>query len=268
MVTVGRPLESPTTRTRLTATAQWPTTACPTAAEATAASAPGAGRPPAATRATFSCAGPQVGWGWGLGYCPVRAVQCSIPWCQHAALATSHEYLRRNSCSKSCKARRESAARMAPAAAPAAPGVSVPYTATSTNATFYLNTTRSNFTYAESMCMRNGGHLAAFVSDAEQVRCRATSHCHCSTPGASREGLTAVDHCTRSCCLPHASASPASISHCLSVPSAAFAAGLGLVSSESLCSGSNCCVGLSCPPPSPLTAALLLCRRRRWSPSM
>ncbi len=57
--------------------------------------------------------------------------------------------------------------------------MSVPYTVNSTGATFYLNTTRSNFTYAESMCMRNGGHLAAFVSGAEQVR---RSHLHEGLP--------------------------------------------------------------------------------------
>lgn len=51
-----------------------------------------------------------------------------------------------------------------------APGVAAPYTTNSTNVTFYLNTTRSNFTYAENMCMRNGGHLAAFTSVVEQVR--------------------------------------------------------------------------------------------------
>ncbi len=52
---------------------------------------------------------------------------------------------------------------------PAAPGVSEQYTTNSTNVTYYLNTTRSNFTYAENMCMRNGGHLASFTSAAEQL---------------------------------------------------------------------------------------------------
>ena len=51
----------------------------------------------------------------------------------------------------------------------AAPGVSEPYTTNSTDVTYYLNTTRSNFTYAENMCMRNGGHLASFTSAAEQL---------------------------------------------------------------------------------------------------
>jgi hypothetical protein len=47
--------------------------------------------------------------------------------------------------------------------------VSEPYTTNTTEVTYYLNTTRSNFTYAENMCARNGGHLASFTSSAEQL---------------------------------------------------------------------------------------------------
>jgi hypothetical protein len=41
-------------------------------------------------------------------------------------------------------------------------------TANSTLITFYLNTTTANSTDAEDACKRNGGHLAAFTSQAEQ----------------------------------------------------------------------------------------------------
>jgi hypothetical protein len=43
------------------------------------------------------------------------------------------------------------------------------YTVPATNATFFLNTSHVSQAEAEAACVANGGHLAAFVSLAEQV---------------------------------------------------------------------------------------------------
>jgi hypothetical protein len=51
----------------------------------------------------------------------------------------------------------------------AAPQTCPQVLANTTNITFYLNTSTSNWTYAEEMCKQNGGHLAAFQSLEEQV---------------------------------------------------------------------------------------------------
>ena len=56
----------------------------------------------------------------------------------------------------------------------AAPGVSEYYKTPVTNYTFYLNTSYVPWQEGEDMCKRNGGHLAAYSSSAEQVgRCCA-----------------------------------------------------------------------------------------------
>jgi hypothetical protein len=44
------------------------------------------------------------------------------------------------------------------------------------NLTYYLNTSYVGWQEGETMCKRNGGHLAAYNSSAEQVRCWA---CQC-----------------------------------------------------------------------------------------
>jgi hypothetical protein len=52
----------------------------------------------------------------------------------------------------------------------AAPGVSEYYKTPVSNLTYYLNTSYVNWQEGETMCKRNGGHLAAYNSSAEQVR--------------------------------------------------------------------------------------------------
>lgn len=49
------------------------------------------------------------------------------------------------------------------------PGPSRVINASSTNTSFYLNTSKASFSDAEIACQKNGGHLAAFVSFIEQV---------------------------------------------------------------------------------------------------
>jgi hypothetical protein len=53
----------------------------------------------------------------------------------------------------------------------AAPGVSESYQTPVTNLTFYLNTSYVSWQEGETMCKRNGGHLAAYSSAEEQVGC-------------------------------------------------------------------------------------------------
>ncbi len=53
---------------------------------------------------------------------------------------------------------------------PTAPGVSENYKTPVTNLTYYLNTSYVSWVEGEAMCKRNGGHLAAYNSSAEQVR--------------------------------------------------------------------------------------------------
>jgi hypothetical protein len=48
------------------------------------------------------------------------------------------------------------------------PGPSRHFNASSTNTTFYLNTSKATFDNAEIACQRNGGHLAAYVDFVEQ----------------------------------------------------------------------------------------------------
>jgi hypothetical protein len=42
------------------------------------------------------------------------------------------------------------------------------YTATSTNVTFYFNTTMVDFNTAEASCAEAGGHIAGYSTRAEQ----------------------------------------------------------------------------------------------------
>jgi hypothetical protein len=48
-------------------------------------------------------------------------------------------------------------------------GLGPVYTAPSTGASFVVNTTLDNSESAESSCKANGGHLAAYTSEQEQV---------------------------------------------------------------------------------------------------
>lgn len=73
-------------------------------------------------------------------------------------------------------------------AAPAAPQACPQVLANTTNITFYLNTSTANWTEAEEMCKRNGGHLAAFSSLEEQVRC--------CLPGSRLTGCCMAHACT------------------------------------------------------------------------
>jgi hypothetical protein len=52
---------------------------------------------------------------------------------------------------------------------PAGFGPAPAYTVPATNATFFLNTSHVSQQEAEDACVANGGHLASFVSLAEQV---------------------------------------------------------------------------------------------------
>jgi hypothetical protein len=73
--------------------------------------------------------------------------------------------------------------RLPPPPRPAAHGAAPPYTAPSTGAVFYFNSTPQNTTQAEAACIRNGGHLVAYTAVEEQAEVRG--------PGAGGSQLAA-----------------------------------------------------------------------------